>query len=160
MSDTVNQYVAAAQARNSTSISLGNRGWVGSGRTYIGAIYLLSAIGLWVFGPDGADRQLLKLFFCTILGGLALIFISPNGSTKDVPEVAVNTITRTIHLVYYNKSGQITHEEDHKIDDLNELSLKNGCFMARDLTGQMVIAIGLSDRRAEREVREALSRII
>ena len=160
MSDAVNQSEIKARVENLGTMSTGRRRQGVSGRIYIGVIYLLAAIGLWVLGPDGENRELLKLFFCAILTGLGLIFLSPKNPDLDVPEVAVNTVTRTIHLIYFGKEGRVTYEEEHKIDDLSELSLKNSCFVARDQTGRQVISIGLSDRRTEQEVRVALSQVI
>jgi len=45
----------------------------------------------------------------------------------------------------------------HRFDALSELSLRDGLLSARDGAGRLIVSLEVSDTRAERHLRQALS---
>lgn len=124
-----------------------------------GAGLVAAAVGLWVLPSHAADpaMMLVKLLvsitlFCA--GSLGLL------ATRGWParqEVQIDHAARELRVLTRGANGT-RQVAAHRLDDLLELSLRDGLLSARDRSGRLVVSLDVAEGRDERALREALLR--
>ena len=93
----------------------------------------------------------MKLFMTAtaILAGLALI--AP--LRRSYPEVTLDPRSECLEVIERNDFGHISKKETYAYDDLSEVDVRDGIFVARDHQGRAVVEIPLG---AQVEALDAL----
>jgi len=124
---------------------------------FAGSVLLIAALGLWAVPGSTWKKaqlmtaQLMKLFMTAtaILAGLALI--AP--LRRSYPEVTLDPRSECLEVIERNDFGRISKKETYAYDDLSEVDVRDGIFVARDHQGRAVVEIPLG---AQVEALDAL----
>ena len=120
---------------------------------FAGSVLLIAALGLWAVPGSTWNQtaQLMKLLMTAtaILAGLALI--AP--LRRSYPEVTLDPRSECLEVIERNDFGRISKKETYAYDDLSEVDVRDGIFVARDHQGRAVVEIPLG---AQVEALDAL----
>jgi flagellar basal body-associated protein FliL len=118
----------------------------------------LSAIGLWAIPVETGDSamQLIKLLVTIVMLVLGVMFVFSARATSDMPDIVIDAQNRELTLVSRDAEGQIIGQEVHNIDDMNEITLRDRMFTARDASGEITVSLPLPDKATEKALRKAL----
>lgn len=125
----------------------------------LGVAIATASIGLWVLPSAVADPAMLmfKLLFSLILFWCGMLCLHTARRPDPRPEVQIDRRSGQLRVIH-PKTGRTPGQLDiHRLDDLVELSLRDGLLTARDRAGLILVSCELADRRSERALREALS---
>lgn len=125
----------------------------------LGVSLAAAAPGLWVLPTVAADpaMMLVKLVFALGLFWGGLLCLHAARRTDPRPEVQIDRHKGLLHMIHPAQGRAPERTVVHRIDDLQELSLRDGLFRARDCSGQILFSFELANRRTERDLRRALS---
>lgn len=122
---------------------------------FAGSVLLIAAVGLWAVPGSSWDQaaQLIKLFMTAtaIVAGLALI--AP--MRRSFPEVTLDPRTERLEVVVRNDFGRISQKQVFSYDDLSEVDVRDGVFIARDHQGRVVVELPLGAQVAELDLLRA-----
>lgn len=136
----------------------GGRGLVRIVLRLAGAGLIAAALGLWVLPTHGADpaMMLIKLLFSIGLFWSGALCLHAARLPDRRPEVQVDRTARELRVLTRGHGG-VHHVSVHPLDDLPELSLRDGLLSARDRSGRLVVSLHVAGRYRERLLREALA---
>ncbi|MBE0452101.1 hypothetical protein [Roseovarius autotrophicus] len=125
----------------------------------VGAGLVLAAFGVWVLPSGAADpaMMLIRLVFSLGLFGGGMLCIHAGRMPDTRPEVQIDGRRGEIRVIHGKTASAPAHSVVHRIDDLKELSLRDGLFSARDGAGRLIVSLELVDARTEADLRKALS---
>jgi len=125
----------------------------------IGVALAAAAPGLWVLPTVTADpaMMLMKLVFSFGLFWAGLLCLHTARHPDPRPEVQIDRRKGLLHVIHPAQGRAPERAVMHRIDDLQELSLRDGMLRARDRSGQILFSFELANRRMERDLRRALS---
>lgn len=116
---------------------------------FAGSVLLITALGLWaVPGSDwNKVAQLAKLFMTAtaVIAGVALIL----PSRRRFPEVQLDPRAERLEVVERSDLGRIMRRETYTYDELSEVDVRDGVFIARDHQGRSVVELPLDLRGDE-----------
>ena len=129
-----------------------------AGRIFFGTVLSLSAFGLWLIPVETGDSamQLIKLLVSLAMLALGIMFVFSARATSDMPDIMIDAQARELTLVSRDADGQVLSKEVHKIDDMNEITLRERMFEARDAAGKMIVSLPLPDKATEKALKNAL----
>lgn len=127
-------------------------------KMFVGSALVIAAGGLWLvpYGTEDAGLKLIKLLFSVSMLIFGMMFISALNKGEMEPEIRVDAKNRRLTIVHSDESGHRERVQTIDLDDLAEFSLSDGALMARDASGQQVIAVSVSSKATEAALREAL----
>lgn len=133
-------------------------GIVRTGLRLAGVGTIAAAIGLWVLPSDGADPAMLlvKLLFSIGLFWVGMLGLHAARRPDRRPEVQIDRRARELRVLT-PVSGGAHHVAVHQLDDLHELSLRDGLLSARDRSGQLIVSLDVAGGRRGRALRKALA---
>lgn len=113
---------------------------------FAGMVLVLAAIGLWAVPANSWDQgaQLLKLFMTALclLGGISLLI----PLHRRYPEVQLDPRAGRLEVVDRSDFGRVSRRDVYNYDDLSEIDVRDGIFIARDHQGRTVVELPLSHR--------------
>lgn len=125
----------------------------------LGMALVAASAGLWIMPSVVADpaMMLVKLLFSTTLFWSGLLCLQAARRLDARPEVAIDRGNGQLRVSHPGHGGRPARLTLHRLDDVAELSLRDGLLNARDRSGQIIVSLEMADRRAERDLRDALS---
>jgi len=156
ISDTSREFEKAQALRRSLhGASSVNR----SGRVFLGAVLVISALGLWLVPVSEGDAgmKLIKLLISLVLLGLGAMFLSSIDDRKDAPEIQVDTQARELRVLRADAAGQMTVVAIYNLDGLSDVTLEDKLLTARGPDGELVVSLPVVDKHTENALRGALS---
>jgi hypothetical protein len=125
----------------------------------VGVAVAAAAPGLWVLPTVAADpaMMLMKMVFSLGLFWAGLLCLHAARRPDPRPEVQIDRRKGLLHVIHPAQGRAPERAVVHRIDDLQELSLRGGMLRARDCSGQLLFSLELGNRRTERDLRRALS---
>lgn len=127
-------------------------------RIFAGSTLVLAALGTWIMpqGAQDAAMMLIRLgFSSTMLLSGVMLLLPPRGPV-DAPEIHFDPVTRQVRIVQPDTEAGQTRIAVHALDDLEEVTLRDGVLRARDASGRIVLALHVADAATERAMRQAL----
>lgn len=137
----------------------GDRGLLRLGLRLAGAGLIAAALGLWLVPSHDADpaMMLIKLLFSVGLFWAGALGLHAARRPDTRQEVRIDRAAREMRVLTPCVGGA-THVAVHRLDDLLELSLRDGLLSARDTSGQLVVSFDVTGGvRDERTLRKALA---
>jgi len=136
----------------------GDRGLVRLGLRLAGAGLIAAAFGLWLLPSQAADpaMMLIRLLFSVGLFWCGALGLHAAHRPDTRPEVQIDRKSREMRVMTPRASGA-PHIAVHRLDDLLELSLRDGLLSARDRSGHLVVSLDVAGGRDERALRKALA---
>jgi hypothetical protein len=127
-----------------------------------GAGLVVAAPGLWLLPAPPGDPVMLLLRLLVSLGllgsgALCLGFAARGAAAR--PSMRIAPDTRVLHVPRRDPDGA-WQMVAHRLDDLHEVSLRDGLLSARDRRGRVVLSVDVPGPREERALRAALSRAL
>ena len=129
-----------------------------SGRVFLGAVLVISALGLWLVPVSEGDAgmKLIKLLISLVLLGLGAMFLSSIDARKDAPEIQVDTQARELRVLRPDAAGQMTIVAVYNLDGLSDVTLKDKLLTAHGPEGELVVSLPVADKHTENALRGAL----
>jgi len=126
-----------------------------------GAGLVAAALGIWVVPSHDADpaMMLVKLLFSVGLFWSGALGLHASRRRDTRPEVQVDRKAREMRVLTPGP-GVGMQVAVHRLDDLQELSLRDGLLSARDTSGRLVVSLELGGGRDERDLRKALAGVL
>ena len=124
-----------------------------------GAGLLIAALGLWAVPSHDADpaMMLIKLLFAVGLFWAGTLALHAARRPDTRPEVIIDRAAREMR-VFTPSVDAVPQVAVHRLDDLRELSLRDGLLSARDSSGRLVVSFAVTGgKRNERALRKALA---
>ncbi|MCV2891912.1 hypothetical protein [Lentibacter sp. XHP0401] len=122
---------------------------------FAGCVLFLAALGLWAVPGSSWDQtaQLIKLFMTAvaIVSGLALM--AP--IRRCYPEVTLDPRSERLQVIERNDFGRISKKTTYAYDDLSEVDVRDGVFIARDHHGRAVVELPLGTQVEELDALRA-----
>ncbi len=159
ISETSHEFEKVQALRKSLrEVSVVNR----SGRVFLGAVLVVSALGLWLVPVSEGDAgmQLIKLLISLVLLGLGAMFISSVDDRGVAPEIQIDTQARELRMLRAGMSGQMTVVTRHNFDSLTEVTLKDQLLTARRGAGETLFSIPVTNKHTEKALGAALEGMI
>lgn len=128
------------------------------GLSLAGAALVVAAFGIWLLPTQAADpaMMLVKLLISVSLFVAGALFLNAARHSHSMPEIEIDRKTRELRVL--TPTGKSTrHVAVHPLDDLFELSFRDGLLNARDRSGQLVVSINVTEARDERNLHKALT---
>ncbi|WP_438990128.1 hypothetical protein [Lentibacter sp.] len=120
---------------------------------FAGAVLLVAAVGLWAVPGStwNQSAQLMKLFLTISAALTGLALIAP--MRRSYPEVTLDPRAERLDVIERNDFGRISKKTTYSYDQLSEVDVRDGVFIARDHHGRRVVELPLG---AEVEALDAL----
>lgn len=134
------------------------RGLVRLGLRLAGAGLVLAVPGLWLLPSHTADpaMMLVKLLVSFALFGGGMLGLHAARRPDTRPEVQIDRRARELRVLTPVPGGT-RRVAVHPLDELCELSLRDGLLSARDRSGHLVVSLDVAQGRSERVLRKALA---
>lgn len=135
----------------------GGRGLVRLGLRLAGVGLITAALGLWVLPSHAADPEMMLVRLLVSIGlfwaGTLGLHAARRPDTR--PEVQIDRRAREMRVLSPVPGGA-PDVAVLRLDDLLELSLRDGLLSARDRSGNLVVSLDVAHGRGERALRKAL----
>lgn len=137
----------------------------GDGRSFVrlglrlaGVGFITAALGLWVLPSHAADPEMMLIRLLVSIGLFWVGMLGLHAARRpDMrPEVQIDRRAREMRVMSPVHGGA-PDVAVHRLDDLLELSLRDGLLSARDRGGNLVVSLDVPHGRGERALRKALS---
>ena len=128
-------------------------------RLFTGGTLVLASLGLWVVSsmPGDGAMMLIKLVISVTVLCLGLVFLIPRQADDRPSEIQFDPKTREIRVIRPTNNADKTMVAVHDIDGLAEVSLDDSVLTARDVEGQVVVALHVADQDTQAALRRALA---
>ncbi|PKQ11115.1 MAG: hypothetical protein CVT70_15760 [Alphaproteobacteria bacterium HGW-Alphaproteobacteria-1] len=125
----------------------------------LGGALIGAALGLWLLPSVVADpaMMLMKLLFSLGLFWAGLLALHNARRPDTRPVIQIDRRNAQLRILHPGRNGVPARCVVHRFDALSELSLRDGLLSARDGAGRLIVSLEVSDTRAERHLRQALS---
>lgn len=124
-----------------------------------GTVLVLASLGLWLLPSVASDpaMMLVKLLFCFALFWAGLLAFHAARLSDPRPEVQIDRKGGQLRILHPAQGRSPARCIVHRLDDLAELSLRDGLLSARDRGGRLVVALEIAGDRSARNLQKALS---
>ncbi len=120
-----------------------------------GSVLLLAAVGLWAMPGALWDSGLMlfKLMITIALMASGFALMAP--VRRRMPEVQLDPRAKRLEVVMRNEFGRIVRSTSYDYDDLSEIDVRDGVFVARDHQGRSVVELPLGQKVEEMDALRA-----
>jgi len=110
---------------------------------FAGSVLLMAALGLWAVPGStwNQSAQLMKLFLTVSASLAGLALIAP--MRRSYPEVTLDPRSERLHVIERNDFGRVSKTVTYRYDELSEVDVRDGVFIARDHHGRAVVELPL-----------------
>lgn len=110
---------------------------------FAGATLLLAAVGMWAMPGSSWDSALMlfKLMITIALMAAGFALIAP--VRKRIPEVQLDPRSERLEVIMRNEFGHAVRSVSYAYDELSEIDVRGGMFIARDHQGRSVVELPL-----------------
>ena len=113
---------------------------------FAGAVLLLAAVGLWAMPGAIWDSGLMlfKLMITIALMASGFALMAP--VRRRSPEVQLDPRAERLEVVMRNEFGRVVRSTSYAYDELSEIDVRDGVFIARDHQGRSVVELPLGQQ--------------
>jgi len=134
-------------------------GWALWGRAAVFCVaggLLLAALGLWAFPAEDSAVRLVKLGASLGFFGAGAVLLRAALVRPERERVEIDTRRREIRTYDVGVCGQVILTGRHRLDDMTDITLRDGTFCARDRAGRVTVSAPVRGRAKARALRRAL----
>lgn len=118
---------------------------------------MLAAAGIWAFPSVDHAERLIRLGASLGLFGIGAVVLGTLSARTTRGRAEIDTRSREIHTYDIDSRGRVFLTGRHGLDQMSEISLRDGTFTARDGEGRVVVSVPVAGRARARAIRQALA---